>query len=102
MLLEREPEAIAELCRWWSATPVTGDALTRDEAHRVWGLRLALRAPARDRFDRLPVAIQTQLAELYAEVWSLDAVDLGGHAAPAPLSILSSRTGAEAREHEHV
>ncbi len=67
-LLPLEPAAIEEACRQWSAPAMTSDALTRDEARRVWRLRLALPLAAQDRFDSLPVSIQGQLAELHAEV----------------------------------
>lgn len=103
-LLARDPDGMAELCRQWGATPVQRDALNRSEAHCLWGLRRALSEAAQDRLDALPIATQTQLAELYAEVWAGSAGDPGSQtaAAPAPLAILPTRSGAETREHEHV
>lgn len=69
-LLPLADAEIAETCRRWSATPLDGDAMNRVQARQVWALRLALPEDARSRFDALPVGVQAQLAELYAEVWS--------------------------------
>jgi hypothetical protein len=80
VLLPLEDEALGAACRWWSASPVDGDALTRDQARQIWSLRRALPEEAKGRFDRLPMPTQAQLAELYAEVWSdaRDASDARG------------------------
>lgn len=69
-LLPLDDAAIAEACRRWSATPIDGDAMNRVQARQVWDLRLTLPEDARSRFDALPVGVQAQLAEMYAEVWS--------------------------------
>lgn len=69
-LLPLDVEQIAERCRGWSATSVIGDALTREQAQDVWGLRLLLPEDARERFDRLPLSLQAQIGELYRDVWS--------------------------------
>ena len=69
---------IAQACRRWSATPMDGDAMNRIQARQVWSLRLALPAGARPRFDALPIGVQAQLAELYAEVWSGETPDARG------------------------
>ena len=66
---------IARACQRWSAMPVDGDVLSREQAREVWGLRLGLPATARPRFDALPLGVQAQLAEIYAEVWSLTIPD---------------------------
>lgn len=62
---------IAETCRRWSAAPVASDTLNRGQAKQVWALRLGVPATARPRFDALPLGVQAQLAEIYAEVWSV-------------------------------
>jgi hypothetical protein len=69
-LLPLDDAEIAEACRRWSATPTDGDAMNRIEARQVWALRLALPEEARSRFDRLPIGVQVQLAEIYIEVWA--------------------------------
>ena len=69
-LLPLDDAAIAEACRRWSATPMDGDAMNRIEARQVWALRLALPEETRSRFDRLPIGVQVQLAEIYIEVWA--------------------------------
>ena len=74
-LLPLEDVQITETCRRWSATPVGSDTFTRDEAKQVWSLRLALPASSRTRFDALPLSVQAQLAEIYADVWSAAPVE---------------------------
>ena len=69
-LLPLDDAEIAQACRRWSATPMDGDAVNRIQAHQVWSLRLNLSEGAKPRFDTLPIGVQAQLAELYAEVWS--------------------------------
>jgi hypothetical protein len=69
-LLPLDDVEITEACRRWSATPIYGDAMTRVQARQVWTLRLALPEGVRSRFDALPIGVQAQLAEIYAEVWS--------------------------------
>ncbi|MGI8476395.1 MAG: hypothetical protein ACR2OO_08515 [Thermomicrobiales bacterium] len=59
---------IGELCRRWSVPHDPADALTRDDARRLWTLRLNLRPQSRPTLDALPIAIQRQLATLFAEV----------------------------------
>ena len=70
-LLPMDEVGIAEACRQWSAAPVVGDALGREQAHQTWALRVLLADPSRERFDRLPLVVQTQVAELYGHVWSV-------------------------------
>ena len=74
-LLPLDDAEIAEACRRWSATPMDGDAMNRVQARQVWALRLALPEGARSRFDALPIGVQAQLAEIYAEVWSAGTSD---------------------------
>jgi hypothetical protein len=69
---------LAAACRRWSASEVTDENLTREQAIQVWSLRCALPQEARTRFDRLPMATQAQLAELYADVWSRPISDARG------------------------
>lgn len=71
-LLPLDDAEVAEVCRRWSATPIESHALTREQARLTWSLRVSLAAPARDRFDRLPLPVQAQLAELYLNVWAGD------------------------------
>ena len=68
-LLPLDDAEIAEACRRWSAPAMDGDALNRGQARQVWALRLALPESIRDRFDALPISVQAQLGETYAEVW---------------------------------
>jgi hypothetical protein len=77
-LLPLDDAEIAQACRRWSATPMDGDALDRIQARQVWSLRLALPEGARSRFDALPIGVQAQLAEIYAEVWSDETSDARG------------------------
>jgi hypothetical protein len=77
-LLPLDAVEIAEACRRWSATAMDGDAMNRVQAHRVWALRLAVPEKARPRFDALPIGLQVQLAEMYAEVWSAATPDARG------------------------
>jgi hypothetical protein len=68
-LLPFDDADIADLCRRWSAAPIGGDVLTREQAMQTWALRVSLAGEARDRFDRLPLGVQGQLGELYRHVW---------------------------------
>jgi hypothetical protein len=69
-MLPLEERALMAACRRWSATPVEGDNLSREQARQVWSLRLALPPDARPRYDLLSPQTQSQLAELYVEIWS--------------------------------
>lgn len=75
-LLPLAAAEIAEACRLWSASPIAGDALRRDQARDVWDLRLLLDGDAREQFDRLPLSLQAQIAELYRDVWSRSPLDV--------------------------
>jgi hypothetical protein len=57
---------------------MNGDAMNRIQVRQVWSLRLALPEQVRPRFDALPIGVQTQLAELYADVWSGKTTDARG------------------------
>ncbi|MFT4038646.1 MAG: hypothetical protein QM692_10740 [Thermomicrobiales bacterium] len=74
---ELDPDALATYCEQWSATPRTGGELTREDARRVWRLRLLLPDDRRASLDALPLPLQAQLAELYDEVWSAPAASRG-------------------------
>jgi hypothetical protein len=74
-LLPLDDAQIEEACRRWSATPVGGDAFNRVQAKQVWALRIGLPSSARSRFDALPLNIQAELAEIYAEVWSATSME---------------------------
>jgi hypothetical protein len=69
-LLPLESGAIADVCRRWSAAPIDGEALTREQARQTWALRVLLPDADRDRFDDLPLTVQAQLADLHRHVWS--------------------------------
>ncbi len=70
MLLPLGEAELARTCIAWGATPLGDEPLSRELASRVWALRLVLGGDDRTRFDRLPMSMQAQLGELYAEVWS--------------------------------
>jgi hypothetical protein len=72
VLLPLADDALADACERWSASPVPADRLNRAQARQVWALRSVLPDESKARFDRAPMGIQAQLAELYAEVWSHD------------------------------
>lgn len=72
-ILPLDVEEIITTCRRWSASSYTGIDLSREQAHQVWALRLALPGDSRDHFDDLPLPVQAQLAELYLDVWSISA-----------------------------
>ncbi len=69
-LLPFDDAQIEETCRRWSATPIVSDAFNRVQAKQVWALRIGLPPSSQSRFDALPLNVQAQLAEIYAEVWS--------------------------------
>ncbi|MFL5758722.1 MAG: hypothetical protein ACJ789_03230 [Thermomicrobiales bacterium] len=60
--------ALAEACRIWSVPRDDADAFTREEAQRVWALRLSLPAEAQTVFDGHGVPARRQLAEFYFDV----------------------------------
>jgi energy-converting hydrogenase Eha subunit A len=73
-LLPLDVDDLRRTCLQWGATPVCDAPLTRKQAARVWALRRALPDGEKGRFDLLPLALQCQLAELHAEIWSSHAV----------------------------
>ncbi len=97
-LLPLDDAEVAEVCRRWSATPIESHALTREQARQTWSLRVSLAAPVRDRFDRLPLPVQAQLAELYLNVWAGDGFQQrpeSGSGARRSLAILRPANEAE-------
>jgi hypothetical protein len=60
--------ALSEACRIWSVPRDEADVFTREEAQRVWALRLNLPPDAQATFDRHTVPARRQLAELYFDV----------------------------------
>jgi hypothetical protein len=60
--------ALSEACRIWSVPRDESDAFTREEAQRVWALRMQLPPDVQSTFDRHSVPARRQLAELYFEV----------------------------------
>jgi hypothetical protein len=67
-LLPLNDAALAEAARVWSVEPSAADRFTREEARRVWALRLRLSPAGQGAFDAHGVAARLQLAELYHEV----------------------------------
>lgn len=68
--LPLDDEALSEACRIWSVPRQDADAFTRDEARRVWMLRLRLSREGQTQFDALSIPAKRQVAELYHEVLS--------------------------------
>ncbi|MCC6313081.1 MAG: hypothetical protein IT337_03645 [Thermomicrobiales bacterium] len=71
----RSAAEIGELCREWSVPAGPADALNREDARRVWRLRLLLDPEARQALDALPVPVRRQLGELRAEVLLPEPID---------------------------
>jgi hypothetical protein len=71
--LPLDDATLAEECRIWSVPRREVDAFTRDEARRVWALRLRLSPEGQALFDTHSVPAKLQLAELYQEVLIHDA-----------------------------
>ena len=69
-LRELDPDALTTFCQQWSAAPRESADLERDDARRVWQLRVLLAPEQQVALDRLPLSTQAQLAELYHDVWS--------------------------------
>ncbi len=59
---------IAERCAFWSVEPQAVSRFDREQARRVWGVRLRLPGESHAAFDQLPASTQIQLAELYLEI----------------------------------
>jgi len=59
---------IEQRCRFWSVDAGAAPHLSRDQAHRVWAIRLRLPPVSRERLDRRSAAAQAQIADLYHEV----------------------------------
>jgi hypothetical protein len=67
-LLPLDDEALSEMCRVWSVPRPDTDAFSREEARRVWALRLRLSSEGQARFDAHAAPVKLQLAELYHDV----------------------------------
>ncbi|MDP9363257.1 MAG: hypothetical protein M3Q10_03315, partial [Chloroflexota bacterium] len=52
----------------WSVEPRAATRFEREDARRVWALRLRLSPAGQAAFDALSVPARVQLAELYDEV----------------------------------
>jgi hypothetical protein len=71
--LERQALPLAETaliawCREWSVELPISDRLEREQAHRVWALRLRLSPTGQTTFDTLSITARLHLAEVYHEV----------------------------------
>lgn len=63
-------QELGNLGRVWSVDPPTTDQMTRDEARRVWALRLHLSAEGQRLLDGHSAAAMLQLAALYFDVFA--------------------------------
>lgn len=70
VILPLDAAEMQQLALDWGATVDIRPPLTRLQATRVWRLRRDLPVKDQPRWDRLPLGLQAQIAELYAEVWS--------------------------------
>ncbi len=68
VLLPLDDDALSEACRVWSVPRPGADAFNREEARRVWALRLRLSPEAQAMFDAHSVPVRLQVAELYHDV----------------------------------
>jgi hypothetical protein len=75
--------ALAEAGRVWSVERREADRFGRDEARRVWALRLRLSPAGQAAFDAHGVAARLQLAELYHEVLAPGVAELEAERRPA-------------------
>ena len=67
-LLTLDEAALSAACHVWSVEPPVADRFDREQARRVWALRLRLSPTGQGALDALAVPTQLQLAELYHEV----------------------------------
>lgn len=68
LIAENDVGRIAERCTFWSIDPVDVSRFDRDQARRVWGVRLRMPVESHAAFDRLPASTQIQLADLYLDI----------------------------------
>jgi hypothetical protein len=68
ILMVGSPDEVAERCRFWSIEPELISRFSREQARRVWAVRLRLPLAAQAALDRLPASTQVQVADLYLEV----------------------------------
>lgn len=85
--LPLEDAALATLCRAWSAPPPAVHAFGRDEARRVWALRLRLSPAGQAALDGHDVPNQLALTELYFDVFAPGVIE------PNPLAAVLSHRG---------
>ncbi|HEY8447477.1 MAG TPA: hypothetical protein VIL01_10245 [Thermomicrobiales bacterium] len=76
-LLPLDDDALSEACRVWSAPRPDVDGFSREEARRVWALRLKLSPEAQALFDAHSVPVRLQVTELYYDVFSVRGQELG-------------------------
>jgi hypothetical protein len=68
VLLPLDDDTLSEACRVWSVPRPGADVFNREEARRVWALRLRLSPEAQAMFDAHSVPVKLQVAELYHDV----------------------------------
>jgi hypothetical protein len=78
--LPLEDEALSEICRVWSVNREERETFSREDARRVWALRLRLSADGQKLLDAHAVPSQRQVAELYHEVLAPGVADLAATA----------------------
>jgi hypothetical protein len=66
--LTLDEAALSAACRLWSVEAGEADRFDREQARRVWALRLRLSTTGQAALDALAVPTRLQLAELYHEV----------------------------------
>lgn len=69
-LLSLSEADLEQKVRDWGATIALQPPLDRTQAARVWKLRCELPLNERPLYDRLPLGLQAQIAELHAEIWA--------------------------------
>jgi hypothetical protein len=84
MLVQGAADEVAERCRFWSVEPEPITRFDREQARRVWSVRLRLPAAAQVALDQLPAATQLQVADLYREVLAPGAEATGTATARLP------------------
>lgn len=84
-LLPLDDAALSEAARLWSVERLDTDRFGREEARRVWALRLRLSPAGQAAFDAHGVAARLQLTELYHDVLApgVAALDLARSATDA-------------------
>ena len=91
--LPLEDGPLADLASAWSASRISTDSLTPQQARRVWALRCRLSPAGQAAFDGHSLPAALQLAELYDGVFSTSDPVTGSPPPPArpePLSLVST------------